>query len=271
VTLLSNRRIAELSPSLQLGKWIHNWRVDPSARFRLFCFPYAGGNASVYRPWQEALTRAGIEVCPLELPGRLARLREAPFSELETMVETLARVLRPILSEPFAFFGYSMGALVAFELARYLRRTGAPTPERLLVAARPAPQLPPRGRALHDLSDEALLAEIAGLYGALPEAVLADVAFRAIVVDVLRNDLALLSRYRYREESALGYPIVAFGGRDDPSVSTDELAAWRAHASEFTLELFDGGHFFLNANRTRILEEVRRALEPLITRGAVTA
>lgn len=263
--------LSEPSRSPDLKRWIHNWRVDPSAACRLFCFPYAGGNANVYRPWQEPLARVGIEVCPLELPGRLARLREPGFSVLEPLVEQLAEVLAPALSRPFAFVGYSMGALIAFELTRYLRRHRMPGPVRLLVAARPAPQLPSRGRALHELSDQALLAEIGAAYGALPEPVLADATFRAIVVEVIRNDLRLLHGYSYREETPLECPIVALGGNADPTVSIDELGAWQAQTENFRMELFEGGHFFLNPCRGKILEEICRALAPCLARPPLTS
>src|SRR6185295_11175567 len=93
--------------------------VNPNARLRLFCFPYAGGGASAYRGWATALP-SDLEVCPVQLPGRESRLREAPFTRPEPLIQTLADVLEPHLDLPFVLFGHSMGGMISFELSREL-------------------------------------------------------------------------------------------------------------------------------------------------------
>jgi medium-chain acyl-[acyl-carrier-protein] hydrolase len=124
------------------SSWIQYGQRKPSVRLRLFCFPYAGGSASLYRGWSERLP-AEVEVCPIQLPGRENRLLEKPFSQLQPLVEALGEALLSYLDEPYAFFGHSMGALISFELTRLLRREGCVRlPERLLVSARCAPHLP---------------------------------------------------------------------------------------------------------------------------------
>src|SRR5438552_7109196 len=118
--------------------WLACLKPRPHAAVRLFCFPYAGGGASAFRCWPDALP-ASIEVCPVQLPGRETRFREPPYTRLAPLAEALGHALRPFLDRPFAFFGHSMGALVAFELTRWLRRAGGPQPAHLFVSACAAP------------------------------------------------------------------------------------------------------------------------------------
>src|SRR5208337_878151 len=101
--------------------WISCRNPGPKTRLRLFCFPYAGAGALIFRNWSDALPR-DIEVCPIQLPGRGTRLTEPPFTKLSCLVEALTRALIPLLDRPFAFFGHSLGALIGFELARQIRR-----------------------------------------------------------------------------------------------------------------------------------------------------
>ena len=121
-------------------RWLAYREVKPHARLRIFCFPYAGGGASIFRGWT-ALLPADLEVCPVQLPGREGRLREAPFTHMEPMVNALVDALQPYFDLPFVLFGHSMGAAIAFELTRELRRRGRPQPLHLFAAGRRAPHL----------------------------------------------------------------------------------------------------------------------------------
>jgi surfactin synthase thioesterase subunit len=123
------------------GPWVRRFTPRPKARLRLFCFPYAGGGASLYRGWSKALPLE-VEVCSIQLPGREDRLREAPITSISLLVQALSYAIRPYLDRPFAFWGHSMGALIAFELARQLRREVMPEPGHLFVSGRGAPQVP---------------------------------------------------------------------------------------------------------------------------------
>src|SRR5581483_6245374 len=149
-----------------------NWiiRTHSSPRLRLFCFPYAGGGASIYRTWPGKLPPT-VEVCPIYLPGRENRIREKLFTHISPLVQALEDALQPHLDRPFAFFGYSLGALVAFELTRHLRRNQLPSPEYLFMAAHRAPQHPQHDSAVHQLPDPEFIRAVHRL-GGTPEAVL---------------------------------------------------------------------------------------------------
>jgi medium-chain acyl-[acyl-carrier-protein] hydrolase len=225
--------------------WIPFHKPGPEARLRLFCFPYAGAGALIFRNWSDGLP-ADVEVCPVQLPGRGTRLMEHPFTQLSPLVETLAQALVPLLDRPFAFFGHSLGALVSFELARRVRRRYGVHPVRLFVSAGRAPQIPHRAPPIHTLPEKEFLAELRRLNGT-PSEILNHEELMEIMLPLLRADFALYETYVYSTEPPLNCPISAFGGLQDRRVNDTDLEAWRAQTSvSFSLRMFPGDHFFLN-------------------------
>ncbi|MBO0795654.1 MAG: thioesterase, partial [Ktedonobacteraceae bacterium] len=208
--------------SVDAGSWLAHTKTQ--ARLRLFCLPFAGGGATIFRGWAESLP-PGVDVCPVYLPGRESRLREPLFTRLEPLVEALGRALVPFLDMRFAFFGHSMGALISFELARYLRRMHAPEPVHLFVAAHRGPQLPDRDAPMHSLPDAALVDALRRL-GGTPQAVFEHEELLQIVLPILRADFELCETYVYAQEAPLDVPISVFGGEQDPMVSVQDLQGW---------------------------------------------
>src|SRR4030095_13712842 len=98
------------APASSADLWIERARATDIPRFRLFCFPYAGGGAGVYRGWAKEL-RLNVEVCAIRLPGRERRYAEAPLRRAEQVVAALVPILRDLVDLPFAMFGHSMGAI----------------------------------------------------------------------------------------------------------------------------------------------------------------
>jgi len=220
----------------------------PRASLCLFCFSYAGGSAAVFRSWPDHLPTT-IDVRPVELPGHGTRLKEAPVSQLETLITALAGALHPYLDIPFAFFGHSMGALIGFELARYLRREYGQLPEHLFVSAFHAPQLMQSESRCSVLSDEDIIEKLRKLGGTPPE-VLAQPELMRLVLPAIRADFQLCDAYEYKLEPPLPCPITAFGGLQDRVTSRSELEAWRLQSlSSFDLHMFPGNHFFLQTAR----------------------
>lgn len=237
VTLLLRKRAGAAA-------WFPGIDAQPAASFRLFCLPHAGAGAAAFRRWQERLPE--IAVCPVRLPGRETRAAEQPFTRMAPLVEALGNAILPWTATPFAFFGHSMGAGVAFELARWLRRRGAPLPAGLLVSGARAPQSRLNWTPPPEPTEAELLAQVRRLEG-LPEEALEDAELIRLVLPALRADTTLYRTYTYTEEEPLACPIRAFGGEADPNVRREDLEAWSQQTTAgFALRTFPGGHFYLH-------------------------
>lgn len=235
---------------------------SPQAELRLFCLPYAGGSSQIYRAWMNHLSRK-IELCPIELPGRGPRLREATISDFSTLVQEIAIGIHHHLDRPFAFFGHSMGALLSFELTRLLRQQGYPSPDHLFISGYRAPHLKSNSTPIHNLPEPEFIEEVRQI-GGTPEAVLADAELRELVFPALRADFAAIETYIYRPKASLVCPITVFGGLQDPGVDVAELEAWRQYTrGEFRLQMFSGNHFFLHQAQSSILQVLHQQLSGL--------
>lgn len=221
---------------------------------KLFCFPHAGGTASQYRGWKEALS--DVTVAPVQYPGRENRKSEPLVLTMEELVHSLFQNLRPHLTSPFVFFGHSMGAIVAFELTRLLRREGLPQPVCLIASAARAPQYRLHHQAGPDPSRKELIEQVKKL-GGVPEGIQDDPTFQAVLLPILEADTSLYRRYVYHPEAPLDVPIVAMGGEDDPNVTETHLADWQKQtASRFTMHRFPGGHFYLREHEAEFFQHL---------------
>jgi medium-chain acyl-[acyl-carrier-protein] hydrolase len=241
--------------------WLVTPKPNPSAQLRLFCFPFAGGGASLFRLWPAGLP-AFVELCAIQLPGREGRIREAPQTNLASLIKTLSEVLAPSLDKPFAFFGHSMGARISFELARHLRKEQK-EPELLIVSGRRAPQIPEAEPLMHNLPEEQFRQHLRG-FGGTPEVILNDPEMMALFSPILRADFTLNEATTYQKEEPLTCPIVAFGGHQDHRTTHSQLLAWQEQTtSQFSHEMFSGGHFFIQTERAQVLQVLGRYLEAL--------
>jgi medium-chain acyl-[acyl-carrier-protein] hydrolase len=250
------------SVSLKLEDWIPwEWQHAGSpAKTLLFCFPFAGGGASVFRTWAASLPES-IQPLPVRLPGRESRWLEQPYDSLPALVPTLADVLAPALRFRFAFFGHSMGAFIAFELTRELRRRGQPGPVRLLVSGCRAPHLQDPDIPLYALPKAELIGELGRLEGVSAD-VLANSEFMELILPMLRADLRLCDTYRYRPGLPLDCPISGFGGAQDKKTRPEQLAAWsRQTRAGYIERVFPGGHFFLTSAQTELVAAIATDLK----------
>jgi len=221
--------------------WLDRRALERPARLRLFAFPFAGGGTGVYRSWSAALS-PDVAVCPVRLPGREARIAEPASADLVALARAAGDALRPYLDVPFALFGHSMGALLAFELAHHLEATGAPPPRILYASGCPAPHV---GIAdpVSGMSDADLVEHVRGL-GRTPAEVLASAELLELILPTLRADLVACERYACAARPPLGCELIAIGGADDDQATPDQVAAWRAHTwGPFTARVLPGGHF----------------------------
>lgn len=240
-------------------------RQNPHAALRLFCFPYAGGSASVFRSWPESLP-SFVDLCCVDFPGRGALITQPPFTRMSSLIDALAGLLVRYLDLPFAFFGHSMGALVSFEAAREFRRRQSLQPEALFVASRRAPHLPERMPPLHDLPESEFIPELQRLAGT-PEDVLNDRELIAIFLPTIRADFAVCETYTYSPEDPLACRIVAFGGLQDQETTVAETEAWGEQTrGEFRVQMLPGGHFFPHTAKRLLLRALEEELN-VVLRG----
>lgn len=243
------------------SEWITSFTPNPSARLRMFAFPYAGAGAVVYRTWETALPNE-VELAIIRLPGRESRLREQPFTQMQPLVSAVVDALIPQLDKPFVFFGHSMGALVAFEVVRELRRQRQPMPKHLLISGRRAPHLPDPDSALHPLGDPAFVKEMQRRYGGIPDAILKTPELLALFVPILKADFSVIETHTYTEESSLDCPISVYGGTQDFVLRAGDLEGWAQHTSQaFQIQKFAGGHFYFQNQQTELLEAMSKVLK----------
>ncbi|WP_223732905.1 thioesterase II family protein [Streptomyces purpurogeneiscleroticus] len=223
----------------------------------LYCLAHAGGSAeSTFAQWPSFLPRE-VEVVPLELPGHGRRLREPLLDSVESIVALLAAQVRE-RTGPFALFGHSLGAVVAFALARHLADRGRHAAA-LLVSGRNAPGEAPSHRLLHDRPDSEFLNALVE-YGGLPQALLDEKELLDLYLPVLRNDIRIAETGTLPPD-ALNIPLMAFAGLHDRLTHVARVAAWESHTTAgFELCLIEGGHFYLTDQefRCELARQLRR-------------
>lgn len=240
--------------------WLNCVSQLPAPQCHLFCFPHAGGGASVYSPWAPLLAPK-VALRAVQLPGRENRLAEQPISSFSIVVDSIVDAMEPQLDRPFAFFGHSMGALMAWETARELRRRSMPQPVHLFVSGRQAPDLLSGHPPLHGLPDEEFLEECVRIYQGIPQAVLNEPELVAMFLPALRADMQAIETYEYQDSHPLECPITALFGNGDRTSSPEAVRAWaRQTQKQFVYQEIAGGHFYLQSARTVILAIVQRAL-----------
>lgn len=252
-----------MSPVPAKDPWVQRPLPRPGARLRLFMLAHAGGGASAFRGWADALP-PDVEVCPVQLPGRENRMMEAPFDRLGALVDALAGALAAYDDLPFAVFGHSNGALIGFELARRARRTAAAGPVHLFVSGRRAPDVRSRQPDVHQLPTDAMIAELAQL-GGMPPALLEHRELMELLAPVLRADMALTETYAFADEPPLAVPITVYTGAEDAKVTREDAEAWARHtAGGFRLREFSGDHFYLFAQRDRVAATLSSDLREIL-------
>jgi medium-chain acyl-[acyl-carrier-protein] hydrolase len=227
-----------------------------SPRRRLVCFPYAGGGVAAYAQFWRALPD-DIEVVGVQLPGREARLREPLLESIEAMAAAAHAVIASLRDVPFAFFGHSMGALLAYELTLLLEAEGGASPERLFVSSRRAPDESDPAGSVHRLGDTEFLDAMQTRFAAIPDAVRNEPELLALVLPILRADIRAVETYAPLPGRRVFCPIRAYGGTDDVHPRPAQLAGWqRVTMQPVSVRTFEGDHFYLTAQRAGLLADV---------------
>jgi medium-chain acyl-[acyl-carrier-protein] hydrolase len=256
----------------EINSWLAPPRLNLPSELNLFCFPYAGGGASIFHTWQQYLPPT-IEVRAVHLPGRDSRLQDAPITRMAVMVERFVQALLPELEKPFALFGHSMGAAIIFEVARYLRREQGIGPAHLFVSAHPAPQLIREESSTYNLPDDEFINVIRRFHGTL-DGVADTPELMQLMLPLLRADFALCDKHTYVEDAPLDCPITALGGLEDRAITRGQLASWREQTnSSFNLRMFPGNHFFIRTAASPALRMISKELQRFLSvasRGAIS-
>lgn len=234
-------------------------RPVSNPRLRLFCFPYAGGSATVYHQWAAAVP-ADIELLPVQYPGRATRLNEAPCTALVPLLDDIEQAILSLLDRPFAFFGHSMGATVAFELSRRLHAAGKPVPVHLFLSGRNAPQLPATRQPIHALPENEFIDAMRNMNGT-PAEILEHRELMEMMMPIIRADFQTLETWQHQTEPLIDIPMSVFGGIADDAVPLENLDAWSACTSgKMKRHVFPGDHFFLHQQYPAMLNIITRAL-----------
>ncbi|MFE5581449.1 thioesterase II family protein [Kitasatospora sp. NPDC056531] len=247
-----------LAPDTDL--WCRSFHPAPQAPSRLVCFPHAGGSASFYFPVSAQLS-PGTDVIALQYPGRQDRRLEPCIEDIHQLADELHPVLRTLADRPLTFFGHSMGAVIAFEVARRLERDGE-GPVHLFASGRRAPSRY-RDEDVHERDDEGILAEIRAMSGTDSQVFASEEIVR-MVLPALRSDYKAVETYRSEPGSVLRCPITALTGDNDPKTSIEEARAWQEHTSGvFDLQVFQGGHFYLSSRPGEVMKVLSAHLDAL--------
>lgn len=227
--------------------------VEPTKKIRVFCLPYAGGSAISYRNWRIPHFPR-IEIYPLSLPGRAERATDPRRIDLLPLVQTLGTTLLPFMDTPFAFFGHSMGALISFELTRWLRKHNYTLPKHLFVSSHRAPQAPNCNPNTYNLPEIEFIQQLKKLNGT-PVEVLQNHELMQLLIPILRADFFVCETYVHKKEEPIDCPITVLGGTSDSIVKIEHLEAWKELTnSTFELFMFKGDHFYIHERYMDILE-----------------
>jgi len=236
-------------------EWLACRQRRPKAAVRLYCFPHSGGSVGEYLRWSDGLPE--LELWGVNLPGRGRRMSEEPYLRLDELVGAIADAVsfRP----PFALFGHSLGAIVAFELARALRDRGGPEPRALIVSSYQAPHLPRTEPDVYRLPDEQLLPIVERQYGELSAELRDDPDFLRFTLGYHRADFEMIETYRHAEGPPLSVPLIVTGGTEDYPV--EALETWQRHTTgPFSVQMFPGDHFYLREQREGVLRLIASIL-----------
>ena len=249
-----------MNRDINRDKWFFCKSPNPKASIRLFCLPFAGGGASVFRSWTDNLDDT-IEIRALQLPGRESRYHEPFTNDLRLLIPEIVNALLEFQDKPYAFFGYSLGSLLAFEVCRELRKRNKELPVHLFIGALSAPQNPRVHPAFGSLDDESFIKKIEEYYQ--PQDPAWDILeLRELMLPVLKNDITLVDNYIYQEDEPLPLPIDVFAGDGDIAVPVQSTLNWSVQTSvEMNHHIFKGGHFFMDQALCQIQQIVSDTLK----------
>lgn len=242
-----------------MSDWFMPFKCSKNSYIRLFCFHYGGGSASAYKEWARDLVEQ-VDLIAVQLPGRESRFGEPLLDNVSHVVNELYKSFDSYLERPFIFFGHSIGALIAFEFVRLLRKNGVPQPKHLIVSGTKAPQVPLKRAPIHNLPDSTLTKKIRE-YNGIPNDILENPELMSIFLPIIRADFSISETYQYNIEEALTCPITALGGLSDDTFNSADLIKWEEQTTSlFEYDLLPGNHFFIRSSYQEVIDRVNKIL-----------
>lgn len=243
---------------VESGLWLRKYHDAPDAGARLVCFPHAGGSASYYFPVSAALSPE-FDVLALQYPGRQDRRGDPFVDTIDALADQLYAAIAPAMDGPVAFFGHSMGAVLAYEVTRRFEERDGTGPVVVFASGRRAPSRQ-RDENVHLRDDAGIIKEMRNL-GGTDSRVLADPELLEMVLPAIRNDYRAVERYSRGTDARISAPVVVMTADDDPRTTVEEAAAWEDHTTGgTTLHTFDGGHFYLEQHAARVIDVIAGTL-----------
>lgn len=249
--------------TLRSERWLWRPLPRPDARLLLLCFPHAGGSPSAFHRWAETLP-AEVELLAVRLPGRQTRIGERPYDDWDELLHWLGQVVSAVVDRPFALFGHSLGAMMAYELTRRLTAGASAAPHRILLAGCRAPDVPLLLPAIHRLPDDEFTRNLSLVANAPPE-VLADRRMMRFVRPLMRADLTLAETWPPVAPTRVQVPATAFAGRDDTVAPPWSTHRWSRFVGSFTIYVLAGDHFFIRSGDGAFLELLAAELTAALT------
>ncbi|QHY94272.1 Linear gramicidin dehydrogenase LgrE [Streptomyces sp. S4.7] len=256
-----------MRPTRLSSRWFRSFGEVADPVSEVVCFPHAGGSSAVFRSWHRYTS--ALKVTAVQLPGREVRLGEPPFQEMTALVDALAPALKPLTRRPYAFYGHSMGALVAFEVLRRFVSLELPLPVALFVSGRDAPQYADQEQ-VHHLPDAELLERLRAWEGMEPQELSQYEELVALMLPTIRADLTLAETYGYVPGPPVPVPVRVLRGTRDPLVRPGDAGWARQTSEDCSVHDFDGGHFFVQDHERSVVTFIESALGASAAREAGT-
>ena len=242
-----------------MSNWFKIYNANPNPKLRLFCFPYAGGSAQIFSEWSAKLP-SSIDLFAIQAPGRGRRFSEPPIACLKSKMQILHKEILPYTDVPYMFIGHSNGALLAYELARELQKSGNCNLKHIVISAKRAPHLPSIKEPIHDLEQKLFIAKLKE-YDFTPDEVLENDELMELFSPMLRADFSLSETHCFDKDTPLESDVSLFWGNQDEDVPLNDILAWKdlIKGKTNTVEFYDG-HFFITKSQELFLQEINRLI-----------
>jgi len=242
------------------NKWFVIPKPNINADLKLICFPYAGGNASIFMPWIKNLP-SNVELVIVQAPGRGARMGEEAYSDMNDLIGDLIKVIPSVLNKPYILFGHSLGSRIAFELMNQLKKFDYELPQHFIASGSRGPHLKCTKESIYKLPQDEFIEELKSLNGT-PKEIIENKELMELFLPLLKADFELADRYYYTGTSGFNCPISVFGGQDDTGISLSELNSWGdLFETDADINLFPGDHFFIDSQSSLIQQKVNAIIE----------